>query len=161
MPTYKGEHEKELIPFIDAMRYKLVNNKYRGQRRWEEDGIDAIMDRLRQEVEELAEAIRGGNTAEIMMEGADVGNFAMMVVTIAIRAASNGGLRTAEPYSLCYSCPEHGLVLPYPRQLGSEPICGVMKAVPAATWGDSAASEICGKRLTLMTTKTPGVHTEG
>lgn len=92
MPAYKGEHEKELIPFVDAMRYKLANNKYRGQRRWEEDGIGVIMDRLRREVDELAEAIRGGNTAEIMMEGADVGNFAMMVVTIAIRAASNGGL---------------------------------------------------------------------
>lgn len=88
MPAYDGRHEDAIRPFVDAMRYKLAANAKKGK--WEGYTLETALGLLKAEVQELEEAIARGNTMEITMEGADIGNFAMMVVNIAIKAALGG-----------------------------------------------------------------------
>lgn len=91
MPAYKGEHEDVIRPFVDSMRYKLAVNRHKGTSAdWEKLDPDALLKRLADEVEELREAIAGGNCTEIMLEGADIANFAMIISYIAIRRAAAG-----------------------------------------------------------------------
>ena len=90
MPAYKGEYEDVLRPFVDAMRYKLASNKHRGKRNWQDLSPEALLNMLKKEVNELEEAIKSGNQIEILLEAADVGNFAMMVSNVAIALAAGG-----------------------------------------------------------------------
>lgn len=90
MPAYKGEYEDVLRPFVDAMRHKLASNKHRGTRSWQTMSPDDLLKMLKKEVDELAEAIKGGNQIEILLEAADVGNFAMMLSNVAIALAAGG-----------------------------------------------------------------------
>lgn len=90
MPQYNGEHEDVLRPFVDAMRHKLASNKHKAARRWQEDSPETLLERLKGEVQELEDAIKGGNTVEMLLEAADVGNYSMMVATVAIALAAGG-----------------------------------------------------------------------
>ena len=90
MPKYNGEYEGELRPFFDAMRYKLVANKHKDGGRFEDIPIDRLLKLLRQEVDELEEAIAGGNSVEILLESSDCGNFAMMIARVAMKMAYTG-----------------------------------------------------------------------
>lgn len=91
MPAYDGRHDRELRMFTDAMRAKLASNRRKG--RWEGVNLQKALAKLRGEVRELEEAIKGGNVTEILLEGADVGNWAMIITTIAIEAAMKGNGR--------------------------------------------------------------------
>lgn len=90
MPAYKGEYEDVLGPFVDAMRHKLASNKHRGKRNWQDVSPQVLLKYLKKEIEELEEAIEGGNQIEILLEAADVGNFAMMLANVAIALAAGG-----------------------------------------------------------------------
>jgi hypothetical protein len=81
--------------FFDAMIYKLRRNAHKG--RWETLPLDKAFKDLRGEVEELDETIRSGSTAEILMEGADVANEALIVSEIALEARTAQGLRATGP----------------------------------------------------------------
>lgn len=89
MPAYKGEHEDIVVPFVDAMRFKLAANKHKGKR-FEDMSFDDMFEKLQAEVEELREAIAGGNQFEIIFEGADIANFACFIASKAIREAGRG-----------------------------------------------------------------------
>ena len=95
MPAYDGEYEKELLPFVDAMRVKLAMNKHKGK--WENISLDVAMDKLRGEVDELEEAIKRGNTVEMLLESADVANQAMIAFNIALQKALEGSTSTSTP----------------------------------------------------------------
>lgn len=96
MPAYKGEYEDVLRPFLDAMRHKLASSKHRGKRKWQEVPLGDLLKLLKGEIVELEEAIAGGNTVEMLLEAADVGNFAMMVANVAIQqAAGNTPLKNS------------------------------------------------------------------
>ena len=82
--------ERDLKVHVDAMRYKLKKNAHKGK--WEDLDLEKALERLREEVTELEAAIAEGNEIEIVLEAADVSNFAMMVSSIAI-ARANGGSR--------------------------------------------------------------------
>ena len=88
MPAYLGEYEKELRPFVDAMRVKLAANKHKGK--WENLNLDDVLQRLHEEVEELRAAIQRGNTVEVLLESSDIGNYAMIAFNIALNKAVNG-----------------------------------------------------------------------
>lgn len=104
MSCYNGEYEKEFRPFIDAMRYKAWRNRHKG--RWESLSLQDTLKLLRQEVDELEEAIAGGNTIEILLESADVGVFAMIASSIAIKLAHEGGdIHTSQSVELPTSKP--------------------------------------------------------
>lgn len=86
MPQYDGCYDREIKMFTDAMKAKLAANMHKG-RNWESLDLEAILARLKDEVEELRQAIAGGNTVEIVLEAADIGNFAMIASHIAARRA--------------------------------------------------------------------------
>ncbi len=73
----------ELANFIDGMVYKLAKNAHKGK--WEDLDLAGALSRLEDEVRELEEAIKEGNRIEIILEAADIANFAMMVASVAIR----------------------------------------------------------------------------
>ena len=76
-------YERELKTFIDAMRYKLMKNAHKG--RWEDLDLKTALKRLKDEVEELEEAIENGNEIEVILESGDVANYAMIVANIAVQ----------------------------------------------------------------------------
>lgn len=63
--------------FAHAMEYKLQRNDHKGG--WAETPNRVLFDRLEDEVKELADALARGNYLEIMLEAADVANFALML----------------------------------------------------------------------------------
>lgn len=81
IPIEVGPYREELRRFFDAMIYKLRKNAHKGK--WEGRELGGELDKLRDEVSELAEAISEGNSVEIVLEGADVANFALIISSIA------------------------------------------------------------------------------
>lgn len=75
--------EQELHVFIDAMLYKLEKNKHKGK--WENQSLISLVSRLEGEMDELAKAIDDHSTTDILMEAADIANYAMMIADIAIK----------------------------------------------------------------------------
>lgn len=67
--------------FTDAMRYKMLLNAHKG--RWNYSFDDAIT-KMKREIEELDAAIQTKNIIEIVLELADVANFAMIASAIAV-----------------------------------------------------------------------------
>jgi len=76
------EYAGDFRRFTDAMAYKMVLNKHKG--RWEDVNLEEMLKRLKDEVDELEEAIGTKNMVEILLEAADVANFAMIVASVAI-----------------------------------------------------------------------------
>lgn len=60
-----------------AMLKKLRENSHKAH--WSTVSTEFLLDRLLEEVEELAEALDYGSTDDIVSECADVSNFAMMI----------------------------------------------------------------------------------
>lgn len=84
VPNELATIRPDLQRFFDAMVYKLRRNKHKG--RWEDLNVDKTGLLLDEEMEELRDAIRDGSTMEILMEAADVANFAMIMANISLEA---------------------------------------------------------------------------
>lgn len=82
IPTELAGLEVELKRFIDAMAFKLRKNSHKGK--WEAHDLQTILALLGKEVEELKVAILEKNSVEILLEAADVANFAMIAAALAI-----------------------------------------------------------------------------
>lgn len=74
------QYEHDIRRFVSAMVYKLKVHHKKG--RWEDLSVEEAMRRLREEVEEVEEALRGGNFIESTLELADVANFALIAASI-------------------------------------------------------------------------------
>ncbi len=81
-------YNKEMKIFTDAMIHKLRLNQKKGG--WENKSLPELFDKLRGEITELEEAIGGGNYIEILLEAADVANYAMMIAWNVTRGAILG-----------------------------------------------------------------------
>lgn len=66
------------------MVHKLHRNRKKG--RWEGLELTASLRKLREEVDELEEAIIHGNTVEILLEAADVANWGLICANIGLEA---------------------------------------------------------------------------
>lgn len=62
--------------FFDAMLFKLRKNAHKSG--FTEITVEEAVKRLEEELTELKEAIEEGNSIEIVLEAADVANFAML-----------------------------------------------------------------------------------
>lgn len=82
VPDELSELRPDLQRFFDAMIYKLRRNKNKG--RWSDVSLDRAIELMQLEVDELRAAAAEGSTAEILMEGADIANFAMIAANIAL-----------------------------------------------------------------------------
>jgi hypothetical protein len=78
----------EVLAFALSMERKLRENDHKGG--WQADHPLALMRRLKQEVEELDQAMFNGNGQKILNEGADVANFAMMIADLYHALPSKG-----------------------------------------------------------------------
>lgn len=72
----------ELLRFAEEMEKRLRANDHKGG--WEDDSDDSLLARLREETNELADALaklpgRSGDQLMVTLEAADVANFAMMI----------------------------------------------------------------------------------
>ena len=82
IPPEVAQYAPDIQRFVDAMVYKLARNAHKG--RWEDRTQYANTELLQKEVVELTEAIERGNMVEIMLEAADVANFALIASAIAM-----------------------------------------------------------------------------
>lgn len=80
LPDEVLPYKEDIRRFLDAMVYKLKVHSKKGK--WENLSALACVDRIEGEVGELTEAIDGGNLLEVMMEAADVANYAMICSAI-------------------------------------------------------------------------------
>ena len=72
------EMQKHVSNFSRLMLSKLAANRFKGS--WEKRNIKWLLSRLREEVNELGEAINNSeHFGQIWSECADVANFAMMI----------------------------------------------------------------------------------
>lgn len=82
IPGEMAEYAPHIRRFVDAMVYKLKLNAHKGM--WESYRDTEAVGLLQKEVTELQEAVLDGNMVEIILEAADVANFAMITAAIAI-----------------------------------------------------------------------------
>lgn len=75
---------KEVEIFAQYMEHKLKLNDHKGG--WTEKSNQKLLELLRGEVEELANAIAGEPNLNIMFEAADVANYAMMIAWNILRS---------------------------------------------------------------------------
>lgn len=87
IPEGCEQYADDIRRFVDAMVYKLDVHKNKG--RWENLTVAQSIDLLRKEVIELDSAIIGGNMIEIILEAADVANFALICSSVAIARGTN------------------------------------------------------------------------
>jgi phosphoribosyl-ATP pyrophosphohydrolase len=72
------ELRKEVKAFAAMMEYKLKKNDHKGN--FENTDVDFLLKRLKEEVNELEIAIKSESYFEVMLEAADVANFACILV---------------------------------------------------------------------------------
>lgn len=74
-----GEHPRPVVSaFARVMERKLQYNKSKGH--WGDCPVEWLIERLREEVDELEAAVKANVPARVAQhEAADVGNFAMMI----------------------------------------------------------------------------------
>ena len=72
------EPRKEVKAFAAMMEYKLKKNDHKGN--FETTDVDFLLKRLKEEVNELEIAIKSESYFEVMLEAADVANFACIIV---------------------------------------------------------------------------------
>lgn len=80
IPANCEPYANDIRRFVDAMIYKLSLNASKG--RWEKLSVLDMQAKLSLEVTELNEAIENRNTVEILLEAADVANFALIIANI-------------------------------------------------------------------------------
>lgn len=78
----------DLERFISAMVHKLHRNRHKGK--WEDLNLTDALARLHDEARELEEAICQRSYADILMEGADVANFALIIASVALNNPHRG-----------------------------------------------------------------------
>lgn len=86
-PGLPEQYQKEFKFFMDCMSLKLKKNAHKGK--WEDLDLDTTLGKLRGEVDELAEAIRCGNSIETILEAADIAVYAMIVAHIATKGVAS------------------------------------------------------------------------
>lgn len=82
LPAALAIDEARIKRFFDAMVHKLAKNAHKGT--MAEANIRDCFSRMEEEVAELKEAIQDGNVIDIMLEAADVANFALIAAVAAV-----------------------------------------------------------------------------
>lgn len=82
LPSSVEPYRHDIRRFVDAMIYKLDRHSKKG--RWDDRPIEDNFPLLNGEVAELAEAVAEGNVINILLEAADVGNYALIIASTAV-----------------------------------------------------------------------------
>ena len=87
IPESMKANEEDIKRFFDAMLYKLdLNSHKQGFKRKD---ITHALTRIKEETAELDEAIGQGNTIAIVLEAADIANFALLASSAALERYSS------------------------------------------------------------------------
>lgn len=86
MTKISSYYDHELNQFYDAMRLKLHIHRNKGK--WEGINLETLLKLLVDEVEELRETIKDGNQIALILEAADVANYAMIIANVAMKIAA-------------------------------------------------------------------------
>jgi len=79
LPRGCEQYSNDIRRFINAMLYKLEINSGKG--RWQDINSQESLERLMEEAIELREALQTDNTVSILLEAADVANFALIIAS--------------------------------------------------------------------------------
>lgn len=82
LPPEVAPYAADIMRFVDAMVYKLKVHHKKGK--WENVTARDNLRLLDDEILELKEAVHDGNMVEVLLESADVANFALIQSAIAI-----------------------------------------------------------------------------
>lgn len=83
--------------FMDAMLYKLRLNSHKSNgRKWADATQGQRFDKLLRETEELRDAICERNAVEVLLEAADVANFALILANSALEKPNEYDTTEAE-----------------------------------------------------------------
>lgn len=82
IPPEVQPYAADIARFVEAMVYKLRVHHKKGK--WENMTAETALSLLRKEVDELTEAVEGGNMVETMLEAADVANFGLIIASITL-----------------------------------------------------------------------------
>ena len=82
IPPEVEPYSDDIRRFVHAMIFKLRIHHRKG--RWEGKTMAEYLPLLVGEIEELDEAMKGGNLIEILTEAADCANMAMIIASIAV-----------------------------------------------------------------------------
>lgn len=82
IPPEVEQYAPDIARFIEAMVYKL--GVHSGKGKWENMPIGKALELLRGEEKELTAAVARGNMVDIMLEAADVANYALIASAIAM-----------------------------------------------------------------------------
>lgn len=85
-PLVKNQHQ--IKRFFDAMVFKLRKNAHKPS--FERTDVQHCLARIKWETGELEQAIAEGNTVDIVLEAADIGNFALLASVAAIERSGTG-----------------------------------------------------------------------
>lgn len=101
------ESEKALVRwFTGWMETNLEANRHKGGWRHRDD----LFDRLREEVEELSDALEQGTAADVVAEAADVANFAMFLADVEQYARPCSHARAVKVWGWVSWCPDCGAI---------------------------------------------------
>lgn len=82
LPPECVQYKEDIRRFVDTMLYKLKIHAKKGK--WEGYSAEEAYSKMCDEVTELAEAHKGGNSVEMQLEAADVANYAMIFASIVV-----------------------------------------------------------------------------
>lgn len=82
IPPEVAPYIQDIRRFVDAMVYKLSVHAAKG--RWDGQSVESRIEKLEAEVQELKDAVARGNMVEILLEAADVGNYGLIISSIAV-----------------------------------------------------------------------------
>ncbi len=80
LPKGTEEYAEDITFFVGLMLEKLHKHRHKGH--WDRINIKEALIQLEEEVVELKEAIRLGDSYETYREAADVANFAMIIASV-------------------------------------------------------------------------------
>lgn len=80
IPPEVAPYTHEIRRFVEAMIYKLAKHSNKGK--WEGKDASSQIPLLHGEIKELVEAMDRGNMVEILLEAADVANYALIISAI-------------------------------------------------------------------------------
>ena len=143
-----GEYDEYIDRLVEAMRYKLRINVKKGF--LGDVPPDVLLDKLKDEVKELEDAASRGSMIEMLLESADIANFALGFVIAAMKG------KGPKPTSSMGTCLECGKVVSF--------VNGVIPPIRCPKGGSQCQFSISNKDGTIcripVSAKTDGPKTE-
>jgi phosphoribosyl-ATP pyrophosphohydrolase len=92
-----GDYDEYLRMLVEAMRYKLRVNSHKGH--LGDVPLEQLLAKIREEITELEDAAQRGSKIEMILEAADLANFALGFIIAALKPAVGDTTNVRAPVS--------------------------------------------------------------